>query len=296
MALLWRRRRKRSVRGSKQRSTAWHVMWGVGIMLAIALLLYGVWYVTRLPVFTISDISIEGGETVSHEDLRDVVEQELSGSYLLLIPYRFAYFYPEERIHEALSSVARVHNVSMERVSNTKLAITFDEYVPYALLCESGFESAQCYFLDDTGYAFSPAPPLRGGAFVRHVVEEQEARSGLQALDAEFLGALDGFIKALDSELGFRVLTVMHKTSGDVRLHLSEGGRLFVAKDSSMQEAFENLQSILTSREFDHLEPGNFNYIDLRFGNKIFVNEELEVVATSSDPALGEDEPSFVIE
>ena len=42
----------------------------------------------------------------------------------------------------------------------------------------------------------------------------------------------------------------------------------------SPASVIENLKTILVSEEFSHLKPGNFQYIDLRFGNKIFVNEE----------------------
>jgi len=34
-----------------------------------------------------------------------------------------------------------------------------------------------------------------------------------------------------------------------------------------------NLNVVLTSDEFTDIQPGGFQYIDLRFGNKVFVNE-----------------------
>ena len=40
------------------------------------------------------------------------------------------------------------------------------------------------------------------------------------------------------------------------------------------EETVANLRSILASDEFNDLQPGSFQYIDLRFGNKVFVNKE----------------------
>ena len=55
-------------------------------------------------------------------------------------------------------------------------------------------------------------------------------------------------------------------------------------------DVVENLLVVLASPEFSHLNPGNFSYIDLRFGEKVFVNEIGEVpeteTATSSDEAV----------
>lgn len=286
MALFWRKHRKRRIRKNQgEKSALRNVAWGIGIFVLIAAVVYGIWHVTRLPSLTLQEVTIEGGETVSHEELRSIVDRELTGTYFLLVPHRFAFLYPEERIHDALSSVARVHNVSLERVDRTTLYITFDEYVPFALLCESGFETATCYFLDDTGYVFSQAPALRGGSFVRHVIEGRAADTNMQAFPSEFLTSMQGFIDALEAEFGFRVRLVTHQESGDITYHLNEGGRLFTAQKMNMQEVFENLQSVLASNAFEHLEPGNFNYIDLRFGNKVFVNEELDVATTTEEVA-----------
>ena len=61
---------------------------------------------------------------------------------------------------------------------------------------------------------------------------------------------------------------------------------IYSLQDDSFDRVFANLSSVLESESFTHLEPGNFQYIDLRFGNKVFVNEELGV-ATSTESELG---------
>ena len=37
----------------------------------------------------------------------------------------------------------------------------------------------------------------------------------------------------------------------------------------------DNLLTLVGSEEFSHLAPGNFQYLDLRFNTRVFVNEEL---------------------
>jgi len=53
------------------------------------------------------------------------------------------------------------------------------------------------------------------------------------------------------------------------------GGEFKVTLTQEPEQTVENLLVVLTSEEFQGIEPGSFQYIDLRFGNKVFVNEEL---------------------
>jgi hypothetical protein len=65
--------------------------------------------------------------------------------------------------------------------------------------------------------------------------------------------------------------------------HIAGGGIIKVTTRMTTAETLSNLKTILDSKEFSHLEPGNFKYIDLRYGNKVFVNEEMdEEISTST--------------
>jgi cell division septal protein FtsQ len=259
-----------------------HVLWGVVVILVVFLVGYGIWYVTRLPAFTISDITIQGGTTVSHDMLQSIVGEELNGSYLHLVPHRFALTYPKKAIKQKLGSVPRVHNVSVTRDGYTGLHITFDEYIPEALLCASTDDSAPCYFLDKEGYAFAESPPLVGGTFVRYVIEDLDAKPGVQAFKPQVLHDTEQLLSVLASQFGFRVYLITYNKDGDTDYHFTNGGRLFATRSMSTQEIYGNLKSILSSDQFKHLLTEPFNYIDLRFGNKIFVNEHPMTASTTS--------------
>ena len=52
--------------------------------------------------------------------------------------------------------------------------------------------------------------------------------------------------------------------------------------NESGEDTLSNLDTILLSEDFTDITPGSFRYIDLRFGNKVFVNRTEEVVTTST--------------
>lgn len=284
----WKRVPVRSRRVAREvPSMRRHILYGVLLMLAIVLLSTLVWYLTRLPFFTITTVSVSGGETISHETVRARALEVLAGSYLLLVPHRFAYLYPENGIRAAIESIPRAHTVEVTRVSRNEINISFAEYIPYALWCASDSEDTPCYFLDATGYAFAPAPQLTGGAFIRHIIEGRSELIHEQVFTGEGMARMEQFALRLESGLSLRVKEVVHTEDGDERYVLHGGGEIRISSDADMERMYESLATVLSSDEFSDLAPGNFQYIDLRFGSKIFVNDTMatttEQYATSSD-------------
>lgn len=278
------REKARSRNRRKQSETSlWrHIAYGIGVCTFVALVTMSVWYVTRLPALTIVTIDIDGGETISHDAVRDTVARGLRGSYLKVIPFTFAFLYPHDALTASVASIPRVHEVTVNREGRTGIVVHFSEYVPYALWCTDSHDDHACYFLDATGYAFAQGPRLDGGSLVRHVKEGESELDKKQAFDTKSFMAIQAFLERLTNELGFRVTDVFYTKEGDIRLHVNGGGEFIMRSDVSFDTIFNNLASILSAPSFKKLQPGNFGYIDLRFGNKVFVHEGKGDEATST--------------
>jgi hypothetical protein len=61
--------------------------------------------------------------------------------------------------------------------------------------------------------------------------------------------------------------------AGDAFLTIVDGGEFKVSLKQPAAETVSNLLTVLGSENFAHIKPGNFEYVDLRFGSKVFVNE-----------------------
>lgn len=255
--------------------------YGVALFSTIALIAYAVWHIARLETFTLKNVEVIGGQTIDPDTIRARAETLLEGDYFKIIPRRFTYFYPKLDIESQLLSIERVKNVQVERTSRNTLTIVYEEYVPYALWCDIE-ENEQCLFIDSSGYAYAGAPELRGGAFVRYETIGSSPERNVYGFDKEEIEFTRGFIDMLEERIGVYVISVAVDTEGDAYFNLSGGGQLIVSMRENKEGVVENLITILSSEEFRHIEPGNFQYIDLRFGNKIFVNEELESETSSS--------------
>ena len=272
------------------------VIIGLSILIGIGLLLTAVWYGTRVSFLTIADVTIEGGETINHETVKKTVEGVLEGDYLGLVPRRFAWTYPDEEILEQVRTIPRVKDPILERVSGTAIHLSFSEYIPHALWCQ-GRGSEECYFIDDAGYAFTRAPRLEGGTFPRFHTIGTEAKERTNMIPTDDLRAIETLREALSDELGLPIAFVETDMVRDVFLGVAGGGEIKATLRMSSEETVSNLKSILASKEFSDIKPGGFQYIDLRFGNKVFINEEAPgspatTTATSSEPVSEVTEPA----
>lgn len=239
-------------------------------------LVTGVWHGTRAQSLTISSIEVIGGKTIDAEKVKQEAQSLLSQNYVLLVPKRFSYTYPHDAILEAVQRLPRVASATVVRASPTSLSITLTEYTPYALWCDyapSADTQSSCLFISEDGFAFAQAPSLHGAAFLRYMTESRTPEVGASLADPAYMLATRTFTHALLQRHGRRVSAIIETKDGDVRYRVDGGGELLADKNADMQEVFENLDAVLLSKEFKHIASDDFVYIDLRFGNKVFVKE-----------------------
>jgi cell division septal protein FtsQ len=249
----------------------------------IALLLTGLWHGTRLPIFTITTVTATGGITIDTAEVERKAAAVLEGSYLKFIPRRFSFFYPYEAIVAEVETVPRIKDVVVERVDRQAIEITFAEYVPDALWCVSK-DSEECLFLDDSGYAFGEAPDLRGGSLMRYYSLQDSPAIGESPFYGEVYHTTQTFADTL-ALTGWYVKSVEVDSAQDAFYTLVGGGELKVSLKDEAERTLSFLATVRESEEFAHLLPGNFEYIDLRFGTKVFVNETALEVAEATSTA-----------
>jgi len=278
--LVTQKKRRRAL-DPATRQLLFQIATGVGIFTILVLIVTGVWYGSRVSALTLNTITVEGGQTISHTDVRETVARTLEGNYFGLVPKRFAWSYSHESALAAVSAISRVKNPEIERVSGTELRVEIDEYLPFALWCKINSET-ECLFIDEAGVAFAPAPMLDGGTLYRFYIIGAEPVMFETLRDAATLARIVVIAEALETNFALPVTKIELDTVGDVFLKVVRGGEIKVTTKQSPEETLENLALVLSADDFKDLEAGTFQYIDLRFGSKVFVNDTIPVVATTT--------------
>ncbi len=236
-----------------------------------------IWYGSRLEPLTIVKVNVIGGDTVSHDEIKSLVESELEGEYYHVVPKRFSWTYPEEKIVNMVESLSKVKEVRLTHPDSRTVEVHFVEYNPVALWCQTRDSLEGCIFLDDTGYAFSPAPPLNGNAMPRYFNQDTPTE-GQNPFTYEFMRDTLNFTKATRQNFNFVAHGIEKVGDDEAFFELHGGGQIKITLREPIDSTLENLRVLLGAPEFAHISPGNFEYIDLRFGDKVFVNEVKGVV------------------
>lgn len=242
-------------------------------------LLTAIWYGSRIEQLQLKEIVVIGGPTISHEEMTAAAREVLTGSYYRLIPHSFAPLYPEKALYRRLLSIPRVKQVVLS-VDGQTLTIGFDEYIPEALWCVDQ-DNDECLFLDQQGYAFATAPALVGNALVRYLSPQQTPTVRTEGFSPVYMDETLRFITTLENEFNLYVIRVIKQDDVDTLYITAGGGEIKVSNRQALSETLNNLRVIVNSEDFPAILADTFFSLDLRFGDKVFV-QAIAPSATSS--------------
>jgi cell division septal protein FtsQ len=237
----------------------------VGVLALVALV--GVYAGARAPAITIRDIHVDGTHHTNASALEDVVRAELSGTRFFLFPKKNTFFYPKQNIETELQErFAPLSSVSLTRDGFTALQVRVSERDPVAKWCAVNATTTPCYMLDAGGTLFITEDAYPGRDFV--VFYGEGLTLGALFLDGEF-PELYAFLMALQPIIQKTPYEVVIDTHQDVYVRFSEGGELRFEQGAETALLLDDVVSIFSADRLQRNEP--FEYVDFRFGNKVYV-------------------------
>jgi len=232
-------------------------------------------YVSRMHKLLISSIEVKGNEVTKSEDIQKIIADDLSGSYLWVFPKSNSLIYPKQKIiGDLLEKEPRLSSVTITKPSMTSMKVAVTERSAVAEYCKDVSDPStpeNCYFIDDTGYIFAPAPAFSGNVYLTYATEEPyENPIGHTLLTPETFSAAGAFTKSL-GDIGIypRVFLI---TNDEYHLLLSNGAEILWNKSEDLSLVRTNLASFLADKSVksDPAFLSRVAYIDMRFGNKMF--------------------------
>lgn len=264
-------------------------------------------YLLRLPSISIQTVTVEGASALAPADIQNRVFQKLSGSYFLLVPRRNVFFYPRTDIEQFLrAELPRIKEVRVERTSTTNLLVQVTEKGPYALWCmnianisnissisgsstplsdSSALAAASttpiviapndnCFYMDDTGFIFSPAPDAAGRQYIHW---SGGLAAGVSPIGQAFLSVerfhnLQLLLNAL-ARANLPVVGVAVNPDGYLEAVFPGGASLRFHDETGLDTLVENLKTLAKSDVFKGTGIATntkLQYIDMRVPDKAF--------------------------
>ncbi len=236
---------------------------------------------SRAALVRVSTIEVSGNETLASSSVRELMQQGLKGEYLWVVPRDNIFVYPKAALTAELLALNPVFSqVEIHAVDFHTIAVVVVERQPRALWCS--YENS-CYFMDEAGVVYAQAPAFSAPVYTQYsgptnplrVESHSDNPLPKQFLTPADFAALSALVDALVLKVAAATSTgelshVAVDTNNDVTMRFSKGFSLKFALHDQGGDVFERFALALTSDLFKAHTLGDFEYLDLRFGDKLY--------------------------
>ena len=264
----------------------------VGVFVA-GFLFYGVVQIISLASLQITEIKVNGTKMLDEEDVAQKIKKEISGNYYWFFPKTNVVLYPKNTIQsDVLALFPAISSVTLSIGSSRELLVNITEREPVAIWCgrekpmDGVSSNSGCFYVDKTGYLFAASPRFSGDAYFT-LYGGSGVRTGKNI--GQYLTTSDIFQKVMN----LRKFIFVYRVSVD-NIFLGENNYAeffndedFTIKwntDENIDALKSNMQAIFRSSNW---KDGTFSsnpeqsakpleYLDFRFGNKIFYKQKGE--------------------
>jgi cell division septal protein FtsQ len=230
-------------------------------------LIFGFFYAMKHPKLNVSVIDIVDNTFSNTSKLEARVSSSLDGNVFFFIPKTNALFLPRFEIEESIKEEApEISTIDIDLKGFNNIEVSINEFEPKLLLEVKD----KNYFVNEFGDVFMEAPLLHSHddllSFFNDL-EEVEIRDNV--IDADFLRSINLFSEKLNN-LDIRVHGVSHEGEDVYYIKTDLGFDILVSSQDNLEISFENIKTILENGTLSREQLPDVNYIDLRFGNKVF--------------------------
>lgn len=268
----------------RKRKRAFRIKFSIFFMAGV-LVLVGLSFATRINKLNIDKVMVEGNKVVETEDLEQEIKNDLSGRYFWLFPRTNFLIYPKNKIRNDLANkFKRVKKVSFNVENFKTLHVSIEEYEGKYLWCGivipvlNNNVEQKCYFMDSGGYIFDEAPYFSGQVYFKFfggINLQKEDPSG-NYFAPEYFGKIIT-LKDNMEKMNLKPTSFWFESQDEVDISLagepSMSPRVIFKIDSDYQKLTENLQAAISTEPLQTELKDKFyslQYIDLRFGNKVY--------------------------
>lgn len=267
----------------------------VALIVAILLLLGGLIGLTHWSAVEITSFEVSINSSLPEEEIKDVVSSQLDRRLWFVVAQDNILLLPSDLITDKVANLTpRIKSADITRTGLQRFNVSVQTRSPSAQVCPpKPATSSRCLLVDKNGFAYRRADMKNSSSselFMYRSSNLPEVGSQLKA--PETFRVLQSFITKLP-ELSFAPESAMLKDHEDVYIETADGSGATSSSSTSVQlrvnladdlsRKFTDLQTIVENKSFvastteetpdgttPSISPFALEYIDLRFGNKVF--------------------------
>ncbi len=256
-------------------------------IIALLAVFTGLSYLSGLKQLNIAEVKINGNKSIDSEMAKIIAQKEITGNYLWFFPKTNILFYPKNNIkNELQNEFKRLKDAVFSIKDGKTLEISLIEREASYMWCntalpESDPAGQKCYFMDENGFIFDEAAYFSGEVYFKFYgkisAEENNPSSGSYFAKENFYKFI--LFKKVLEDMRLKPVALYQEDNGDIKFFLSEenslsiGPEIILKINSDFQKVAENLETALSTEPLQSNFKNKYSllqYIDLRFGNKVY--------------------------
>ncbi len=243
----------------------------VALLCVVVLVLLGAALVgvSYIPALRVDTVVVHGVQTLATSSVEYEVQQALSGNYAFILPRDNIFLYPRQYLATKLvRNYPVLGSVDVHAADFHTVVVNLVERQPRALWC---LDEPHCFFMDESGMIYAPAPTFSTAVYVSYFGTTTHGEYFWRFLTPEQFPTLSALVDALAQKVPTeKVLQVVVDANSDVSVVFAESFTLKFGLHDQGGDVFERFSLALTSAVISAHKLSDFDYIDLRFGDKLY--------------------------
>ena len=238
-------------------------IWGLSIL--FILIIAGLAYLSNADSVKISNIYINDTTFFDKKDIEKIAKEELEGRYLMVFGKNNIFLLPRKNIENKIKNFSSsIKKVTLTLSGINSISIKIEEYQPVAVWCNDS-----CYFLNENGFIFSKAPVGYDKNLAQFHDWVHDDPMGKTYTDPETFGKIITLINLI-AKVPLKIVSINTDDGLTFNLHTDVGTRLLYEINDNPEDVANNLNTVLEKDAINKAQLNNIDYIDLRFGNKVY--------------------------
>ncbi len=236
---------------------------------SVLVVLSGLVGLTYWSSLQIKDVAVSGAQTLSSGTVETFVRDRLAGEYWYVFSKSNIFLYPKQQITaDLMSSYPVLASADVHANDFQSIAVNVVEREPRALWCT---QDEKCLFMDENGVVYGEAPTFSEPVYLSYYGSTTGSALPKQFLIPEQFQSLSALVDALAQKISeSAVASVEVDENKDVRVRFANSFTLRFALSDAGGDIFERFSLALTSEPMTAHKLSDFEYLDLRFGDKLY--------------------------
>lgn len=219
----------------------------------------------------IDEIVISDNEFINNDDLREDINEILNKKYIGIFPKKNFLILPKKKIKTfVFENNLSAREVRIKRRVN-KIEVNITEHVAVSKWCGLDFNVPDvCYLINDQSLIFTQEKILQPKEVIKlYGLLNSENILGEKYLSMEVYDTVIAFVNNLEQ---LEIIPEFVDTTDQetFAVYTERGPYLLIKKNDDPNEVLNNLKTVIETEELNAAQFKNLEYIDLRFGNKVY--------------------------